>query len=302
MRILIGYDGSSTADAAIEDLRRAGLPEVCRVVVLSVADVWLPGSEQSAHARPAVPADLPGMATIRMMAEQALDTARAHAAAGRDRLSSLFPNWQVDAEVSADAPAWSIIRHAEEMNADLVVVGSHGRGALGRAMLGSVSTRVLDELRTNVRIARVPRNDADTHILVAVDGSPDSDAAVQAVRGRTWPKNTKIRVVTAANWRLRAANLTTMPGPDAPVESWARHIADRAAAQFAGVAAEVSISVPQGEAKRVVLHEAESWNADCVFVGARGLTRAQRWLMGSVSTAVAMRAPCTVEVVRSRAV
>lgn len=302
MRILIGYDGSSTADAAIDDLRRAGLPEVCHAVVLSVADVWLPGNEQAAPSQQAVPTDLPGMATIRVMAEKAMEIARAHAEAGRDRISALFPNWHVNAEVSADAPAWSIIRHAEEMSADLVVVGSHGRGALGRAMLGSVSTRVLDELRTNVRIARAPQGDSETHILVAVDGSPDSDAAVQAVKDRKWPENTRIRVITAANWRLRAANLTTMPGPDAPVESWARHIAERAAAQLAGSVGDVSVAVPAGEAKRAILHEAETWKANCIFVGARGLTRAQRWLMGSVSTAIAMRAPCTVEAVRSRAV
>ena len=42
MKILIGYDGSECAMAAIEDLRRAGLPERAEANILTVADVWLP--------------------------------------------------------------------------------------------------------------------------------------------------------------------------------------------------------------------------------------------------------------------
>ena len=44
---------------------------------------------------------------------------------------------------------------------------------------------------------------------------------------------------------------------------------------------------------------AERWGADCVFAGAKGLSRLERFLVGSVSTAVAARAPCSVEVVRA---
>ena len=44
--------------------------------------------------------------------------------------------------------------------------------------------------------------------------------------------------------------------------------------------------------------EAEKWGADCIFVGARGLNGLERLLLGSVSTAVASYAHCSVEVVR----
>ena len=40
MKILIGYDGSECADAAIDDLRRAGLPEKATAIVLSVIEIW----------------------------------------------------------------------------------------------------------------------------------------------------------------------------------------------------------------------------------------------------------------------
>jgi nucleotide-binding universal stress UspA family protein len=57
--------------------------------------------------------------------------------------------------------------------------------------------------------------------------------------------------------------------------------------------------VKDGEPKSLLIAEAESWGADCIFVGARGLGRVERFMLGSVSTAVAARAHCSVEVVRA---
>ena len=60
----------------------------------------------------------------------------------------------------------------------------------------------------------------------------------------------------------------------------------------------VSSVIREGDPKHVLLDEAEHWGADCLFVGARGLSRVERFLLGSVSAAVAARAHCSVEVVR----
>jgi nucleotide-binding universal stress UspA family protein len=61
---------------------------------------------------------------------------------------------------------------------------------------------------------------------------------------------------------------------------------------------QTSVVVKEEEPKALLLNEAEGWNADCVFVGARGVGRVERLLTGSVSSAVAARAHCSVEVVR----
>jgi nucleotide-binding universal stress UspA family protein len=66
----------------------------------------------------------------------------------------------------------------------------------------------------------------------------------------------------------------------------------------AGLATTAIIKVE--EPKRLLLSEAERWDADCVFVGARGLSRLKRLLLGSVSMAVVTRAQCSVEVVRAK--
>ncbi|MCV4785306.1 universal stress protein, partial [Escherichia coli] len=57
-------------------------------------------------------------------------------------------------EACADSPAWGIIKRADEWQPDLIVVGSHGRTAIERFVLGSVSQKVLYEARCSVRIAR----------------------------------------------------------------------------------------------------------------------------------------------------
>jgi nucleotide-binding universal stress UspA family protein len=56
--------------------------------------------------------------------------------------------------------------------------------------------------------------------------------------------------------------------------------------------------ITTGDPKQVLLDVAGGWEADCLFIGACGLNRLVRFLLGSVTTAVVGRAHCTVEVVR----
>jgi hypothetical protein len=53
----------------------------------------------------------------------------------------------------------------------------------------------------------------------------------------------------------------------------------------------------KGDPKRILLKEAEEWGADSIFVGPRGLTGKERIIAGSVSTALATHAHCSVEIV-----
>jgi nucleotide-binding universal stress UspA family protein len=60
----------------------------------------------------------------------------------------------------------------------------------------------------------------------------------------------------------------------------------------------VTSQIVAGKPDELLIAEAEKWGADCIFVGARGLNGLERLLLGSVSTAVASYAHCSVEVVR----
>jgi nucleotide-binding universal stress UspA family protein len=193
MKILIAYDGSSHADAALDDLGRAGLPEEAEALVLSVADVWTwPSPKEDAREARAQELDIVGLNKARAQAEQAIEGARQLAVQASERIKSVFPLWKVDAEGCGDSPAWAVIKKAEEWKADLIVVGSQDRPPLSRLMLGSVSQKVLYEARCSVRVGRARSRGDDNapRIVIGVDGSPGAEAAVSAVAKRNWPVGT----------------------------------------------------------------------------------------------------------------
>lgn len=295
MRILIAHDGSECAEAAMAGLARAGLPEVCDATVLSVADVWWLPPERTDSEDRSVNV-LPGLDVLRAQGEAAIEAAREQAEQARTKLQGMFPQWRVSVEAHADSPAWSIVKLADESRPDLVVVGSHGRSGLGRLFLGSVSMRALTELRWSVRIGRASPSAGPIKIIIGAEGSDDANAAIRAVCGRRWPAGTQVRVVTTRNWRLGVPSVEAPLALNAPYEIWAERV--RGQLSDCGLSASTVLEI--GDAKRVLVDAARDWQADCVFVGARGLTRAERLLIGSVSAAVAMRAPCSVEVVHPR--
>ena len=311
MKILLAYDGSDCANAALEDLQRAGLPRVAEVLIMSVAEVFLPPSSSP---EAALPAEVP-VAVRRAWAQatHAVEEARALAQHARAQLLTGFPGWDVRAEACADSPAWAVIKKAEAWQPDLIVVGSHGRSTMERFLLGSVSHKILTEAHRSVRIGRHPRQTSTSpvHILIGMDGSPDAAAAVQAVAAREWPVGSAVRLVTALDARLSTA-LAFMPpagdmgsegergseGSDVEERDRMSHRVEVIAAPLHTRGLTVSSIITEGDPKYVLLEEAEQWEADCLFVGARGLSRGERFWLGSVSTAVAARAHCSVEVVR----
>ena len=309
MKILIAYDGSPCADSALADLRRAGLPPEAEVLVFSVEEPWLlpppppssyevvegvlGGRELAAGARPeAITADALALATL-----------------AAERIRKQFPMWEVRAEAAEGSPGKEIIKKANAWDPDLVVLGSHGRSALARFVLGSVSQKVVTEARSSVRVARAGgvTDCKSARVLIGVDGSPASLAAVRAVASRDWAPNSEALVICAATPLMPTAvgslipKLTTwLEQSNLSENQWIRKILDNAVLdlQQAGLIAKSAVFV--GDPKRVLVEEAERWRADCIFVSSLGFgSRIERFLLGSVSAAVAAHAHCTVEVVRS---
>jgi nucleotide-binding universal stress UspA family protein len=301
MKILIAYDGSSHADAALDDLVRAGMPQEAEALVISVADVWMwPPPTDDARGLRAEELDIISLNKARAQSEQAVEEARKLAIQASERVKAAFPLWKVDAEGYGDSPAWAVIKKAEEWGADLVVVGSQGRSALSRLILGSVSQKVLYEAHCSVRVARAnsERRDSPPRIIIGVDGSPGAEAAVDAVAVRNWPVGTEVHLITALGSSMVPAWKLIQEYAQSE-QVWAHQMLESLAAGMLGTGLKVSTFVRQGDPKRVLLDEAEKWQADSIFVGARGLRRIERFLLGSVSAGVAAQANCSVEVVRT---
>jgi nucleotide-binding universal stress UspA family protein len=311
MRLLIGYDGSDCSNAAIDDLARAGLGDDVEARVMTVADVYphLPESYFEPAERAKLEQMTPVVRRAHELAMTAMAEAKQTAAQGARRAAEQFPAWKVEPLFCAGTPASSLLGEASTWRADLIVVGSEGRGAFGRALLGSVSRNVVTHAACSVRVAR-QRKDRDAtvnlppRIVLGLDGSPNAAAALNAVSMRKWPPGTEVRVVVAMDLRL-ATVLPTMthefawPVPiDQASQDWPKHAADAAAKELERVGIRATPVVREGDPKRVLIEESDQWPADCIVVGARGLSRVESILLGSVSSAVAARARCSVEVVR----
>ena len=309
VKLLIAYDGSNCADAALDDLNRAGLPHAAEVLVLSVADVLLPpdtGAPNEADPEWLVAA----IDKARARSLRAVEEARAMALRASERIQAEHLRWEVRAEACGDSPAWAVIDKARDWNADLVLVGAHGHSGTGRMVLGSVSQRVVADARCSVRVARGPtsKKDAPVRLIVGIDGSPDSDMALREVVAREWPTGSAVRLITAIDPLMSVSFALSSLDPAA---AWlkqkdidARALANRmnqaAAEKLGGTGCTVSSLVREGNPKSILIREAKRWKADCIFVGARGLRGVDRFFLGSVSIAVTARAPCSVEVVRSK--
>jgi nucleotide-binding universal stress UspA family protein len=145
MKVLVAYDGSPGADAALDDLKRAGMPDVVEALVVSVAELWLP--PPSATFKPV-------LTSATELLPAPVEAARNLALEASRRLQTIFPAWDVRAEGLVGSPASAALIKADEWKPNLIVVGSHGRSALGRFMLGSVSQKIVTEAHCSVRVAR----------------------------------------------------------------------------------------------------------------------------------------------------
>lgn len=313
MRILIGYDGSQSADSAVDDLRRAGLPREVEALIVSVGEVITPpDSVEEEVDRPPHPSRRLSvlLAQADARAEEKLKEVKEFAATAAKRVRSCFPDWEVQSVGIAGSPSTELVNKADEWEADLVVVGSHGHSAVGRLVAGSVSKKLVTDSHHSVRVARETNKtsgELPPKIMIGVDASPEAEHAVRAVGMRVWPEGTQVRIIAVDNGTSPTRISHILPTAAAMIRSSNEKAADEARMmvewaenELRAIGLDVSVAVEKGDPQRVLIDEALKWDADSIFVGGRKFGGAvERFRLGSVSTAVVTNAPCSVEVVRS---
>jgi nucleotide-binding universal stress UspA family protein len=142
-------------------------------------------------------------------------------------------------------------------------------------------------------------------IVLGVDGSRQTALAVNAVAARDWPSGTEVKVITVLDrsfWTALANPQSSAWGWMVEVEqdgrAWAMKAVQNVEEELRAAGLTTTSLVVEGDPKKVLMEEAQRWQADCIFVGAKGLGAIERLVLGSVSSAVAARAHCSVEVVR----
>jgi nucleotide-binding universal stress UspA family protein len=183
---------------------------------------------------------------------------------------------------------------ARKWSSDLILVRAHVLRDLDHWMLGSVARAVLITAPCSVQIVREATEgrahslDSGRRVLLATDGSETALTAAEALAGRPWPEGSEFRIVTVEEpWLIKPPDVTNNINSAEQV--------------LAAGGLEATVAVLSGKPKEVILEEAKKWKADLIVVGSHGRRGFKRLLLGSVSEAVAMKAHCSVVVVRGPA-
>jgi nucleotide-binding universal stress UspA family protein len=137
-------------------------------------------------------------------------------------------------------------------------------------------------------------------VLLAIDESKFSEAATQVLIAHTKPKETEVRV-------LHVFEPSTIGG-EVYVRDWqevtqelrkrGEALLTKAAEALRAAGFQVTTAMEEGDPKSVITDLAVKWSADLIVMGSHGRKGLDRFLLGSVSEAVARHAPCSVEIVR----
>ncbi|MGE0129986.1 MAG: universal stress protein [Blastocatellales bacterium] len=294
MRILISYDGSDYANAALKGLPRAGLPIEAQAVVMSI-----PKSSFADFAEDIADggkAERNGKTGAMAYSEKEMEEAAARAKQAGEMIRENFPAWEVRADLAVGSTVRVVAKKASQWNPNLIVLGLQGNVESGRHYLGAVSRRIAIEAKCSVRVSRGVDAETDEapRVLLCVDGSSYTEAAVSAVASRDWPKGTEVRILTVVN----PFDYSIPEFVDKAMER-AKFFHRIIANELDRTPAFTSSVVAEGEPVKVILRIAEEWKPDCIFLAPRSRSRFSRFLPGGVSGSVVARANCAVELVRA---
>lgn len=292
MRILLALDGSPASIQA-RDLV-AGLP-------------WPVGTAIRLATVYEVPIDWTGAVGAGMAwVGDAEDALREELTAELGRLAEPLAGhqWQVDWRVVKGHPATAIIEAARDFEADLIALGSRGRGPLTGMLLGSVSAEVVDHAACSVLVAR---GDHVSRLLIATDGSDAARGIPDLLGGWGVFRGLTAEVISVAPPPERAfellADVYTLGqyhfGQDRQ-ELLDRHrgFSEQLAQKLSEHHTPATSTVVAGDAAHEIVNGARSRGTDLIVTGTRGLHGIKRVILGSVARNVLLHAPCSVLVVR----
>ncbi|MGC5050907.1 universal stress protein [Micromonospora sp. DT48] len=286
--ILVGYDGSPDATAALEwaldQARRDPRP-----IRLAYVFEWL---TVAGWVGPGVTPGIWPDAQARRQVEELVGKAAADAAA-------THPGLDVRGEVLDGPPA--LLLEEASRQAGLLVLGSRGHGGFAGLLAGSTAVAVTAHAHCPVVVVRGRPTGGDRagHVAVGVDGSEHSLLALGFAFEQAALHQVPLHVVRA--WQPRR-DQWHLDGEQARDAALAEHRAelDEALRRWQGTFPDVEVTVETAAAAPAGLLIDASRNARLIVVGTRGRGGLRGMLLGSVSQQLIQHAHCPVAVVRER--
>jgi nucleotide-binding universal stress UspA family protein len=278
-KLLVPLDGTAQSSAALPAARTIARATNATITLMHV----LPG--------PHMPGDIAAQA-----AEHDLERIAAELRAD---------GTSVSVTVSGGDPADEILRAVAAQGSDLIVMRTHGRSGVGRAVLGSVAEHVLSRSRVPVMLVRPGgrRLNALRTVLVPVDGSPGGALALGTAVGLAKATGAALKllqvVVPIAHYMYGdfgwGGAVNVDPAWDDEAVASAHTYVDGLAGRLrgAGLPVDAEVDFKPLVADTIVSH-AESAPADLIIMSTQALTGPARALLGSVADDVVRHAHCPV--------
>ena len=287
-RVVVGFDGSETSQAAA---RWAAREAQSRGLGLTVIHATVPPMSNGGVWGPSSPISLDTLDEIRDTAQSAVDA-----------FAATLPAGNVQTVVQVGSPS-GLLLHASA-SATLLVVGSRGHGGFKELLLGSVSQQLVAHADCPVVVIRDERSLDTSAVVVGVDGSPASHAAVDFAFD--YASRHKLSVLAIHAWDVPSFDLIVMPNTPVPVElgDMANTEVRLAAELLAGYEArypDVSLEtrvIRSTPSNAILSVESE---AALIVLGTRGHGTVVGSILGSVSHTVLHRAQVPVAVITAEA-
>ncbi len=247
-----------------------------------------------------LPAD-PSFAPAMVSADELdrLDGSDALVAEATSRARAAAPGVAVTSSRPWGTAASTLLAVAER--ASTIVVGAGRRGALARFFLGSTALSVIAHAPCPVVVVGPDGDPAPAHglLVVGVDGSSDSRAALEYAVDAAERRGADLVVVTAWNVEVEDGYVVTTPGSPEWERVVARHreAVERLVVPLREAHPSVAVGLEIVHGPRVATLVDRSGGADLLVVGSRGRGGFAGMLLGSVSQGVVHEAHCPVAVV-----
>jgi nucleotide-binding universal stress UspA family protein len=284
LRVLVATDGSRDAKAAIAYTSHFPWAARTRVRVVSARRI------RSEYRQSLL------LAALDRSAEKAAESARR-------TLSRRFPD--VEIEVPDKSPVAGILGAAERFQADVIVVGWRGHGAVRRLLMGSVSRGVVRGATCAVLVVR--RAQRVRTIVVGVDGSAAAKRALALVGRLVPPRGGRVTLLSTVEL-LTPPSRGRVPGAATIAREVRRQNTmraraatkdlNRAAADLKSSGWQPRTMLVHGEPLRDLLGAVAASRAQLLVVGARGTSGVRYLLLGSVAEGALNQSPVAVLVAR----